>query len=824
MAAQATATDGPSRGIKDAGMYSTGTENFNSRLTATVPELPGMFSVSTRMQEALAAAASSLPPHRSLLTKADLLLAIAQGKGSGASFLRYALTMTRGADGSIYSPRSLADLVARLREAQLDAPATEPVGGTLTVGPTPLLISAPLRDLLAVSRQYATAHPIDTGDAIAADASQPGSILVPTLSEWGAEIASDVLPGYAGSDFTRRQDDFEPGTVVLTFQRAPDLAVPSAAGNIGAPVTTAPVAPAGSHQMLRDRLAEAKALAEPRPLVRAALAGEIVTALEHFPFVVLITPRAYDGDAALADLATLLAADGDGILHYRSLIDPDRNDLSASPANTLMAAFNQAQAGIVFIPNLAECLADSNAAALVQRAAAGNGAKIVAWLSEADWKTEQVKPLYRRARAIVPPPLKADEIKQIFLQRKADLEKQVSRPNLALGISDAAIGELAKLAAKYPADPLELLNTAVVGIRMSQSEALRKLQPKPFTPDRQVDPADIDLALEKLTGIVVTPDDPDRYLRMEAELKKAIVGQDEAIHVVSEAIITAMGGLKDPKRPIGAFIFMGPSGVGKSELARALARFLFNDVNGVLRFDMSEYMEKHEVARLIGAPPGYIGYEEGGQLTEAVRRKPYSVVLFDEFEKSHPDVMNATLQLLEEGKLTDGKGQVADFSNTIVIFTGNVGAQAYQLIGQTGDDGLPISEAQVKQVVRGLIRQTFRPEFLNRIGDENADDGESNVVVFNMLKPADMPPIAEIELAKLNKLLAENGLSVTVSDELKAQLAQEGYSAQYGARPLVRLIKRKLGFPIAQKFLRREFQAGDKLSATLKDGEVVLTK
>ena len=311
---------------------------------------------------------------------------------------------------------------------------------------------------------------------------------------------------------------------------------------------------------------------------------------------------------------------------------------------------------------------------------------------------------------------------------------------------------------------------------------------------------------------------------MEDELKKSIIDQDQAIHVVSEAIITAMGGIKDPKRPTGAFIFMGPTGVGKSELARALAAFLFNDENAVLRFDMSEYMEKHEVARLVGAPPGYIGYEEGGQLTEAVRRKPYSIVVFDEFEKAHPDVMNATLQILEEGKLTDGKGQVTDFSNTIIIFTGNVGAQAYRLIGQTDDDGKVITEERVKQVIREQIRQTFRPEFLNRIGDENADTGESNIVIFNTLKPQDMLPIEEIELKKLNKLLAENGLTLAVTDELKTQLATEGYSQEYGARPLVRLIKRKLGFPIAQRTLRGEFKPGDKITASLANGEIVFAK
>ncbi len=801
-------------------MFAVSPETYNGGSPATTPELPAIFAVSNRLQETLAAAARGLPPNRSLLTRADLLLAIAQGKGSGANFLRYALTMTTGADGSIYSPRSLNDLASRLRDWQGNGPLTEAAGGTLTMGGTTLPISTSLRDVLAIARQYAAAQPIETGDVVAADASTPASILVPVLSAWGAEIAGAVLPRYAVADYVRRPDEFEDGAVAINFQKAPETAAPLAAARIE--TATSPSAPA-SHRMLHDRLAEAKAQPD-RTVVRVALADDLVNALEQGSLVVLVTARAYESDAAIRDLANLLAADDGGVLRYRSLIEPDRGDLAASPYNALQAAFSQAQGGIVYIPGLPEYLADNNVAGLVLRAITGSGPKVIASLSDADWKTEQAKPFYRRGRAILPPPPKADEIKRIFMAQKAELERQHSRDHQPITIGDAAIGELAKLAAKYPVDPLELLSAAVVGTRMSESPGLRKLQKIPFAADRQIDPADIDLALEKVTGIVVAPEDPDRYLRMEAELKKSIIDQDEAIHVVSEAIITAMGGIKDPKRPTGAFIFMGPSGVGKSELARVLAQFLFNDANSVLRFDMSEYMEKHEVARLIGAPPGYVGYEEGGQLTEAVRRKPYSVVLFDEFEKAHPDVMNSTLQILEEGKLTDGKGQVTDFSNTIVIFTGNVGSQNYQLIGQTDNDGKLITEERVKQSVREQIRQTFRPEFLNRIGDENADAGESNIVVFNTLKPADMLPIEEIELAKLNRLLAENGLSITVSDELKAQLAAEGYSAQYGARPLVRLIKRKLGFPLAQKFLRREFQSGDKLTASLQNGEIVFSK
>src|SRR5512143_380726 len=294
-------------------MFAAGPENYTSGTPASMPDLPPIFAVSNRMQETLAAAARGLPPNRSLLTRADLLLAIAQGKGSGANFLRYALTMTTGADGSIYSPRSLNDLASRLRDWQGSGPLAEPAGGTLTGDGSTLLISASLRDVLAIARQYAAAQPIETGDIVAADASTPASILVPLLSAWGAEIAGAVLPRYAVADYVRRPDEFEDGAVAISFQKAPETAVP--AGPMTAPALAPQPAPAG-HRMLHDRLAEAKALPD-RTVVRAALADDLVNALEQSNLAVLVTPRAYESDAAIRDLANLLAADDNGVLRYR---------------------------------------------------------------------------------------------------------------------------------------------------------------------------------------------------------------------------------------------------------------------------------------------------------------------------------------------------------------------------------------------------------------------------------------------------------------------------------------------------------------------------
>jgi AAA domain (Cdc48 subfamily)/C-terminal, D2-small domain, of ClpB protein len=798
-------------------MY-TDLENTDGSNTVLAPDLPGVFTISYNLQQAFAAAVKNLPPSRSALTRADLLLAIVQLKGTGSSYLRYALTLTRGEDGSIYNHRTLAELASALVDWQGQAALGEAIAGSLTVADMTWPIAASLRDLLATSRQYASAQPIETGDVVAADAGFPTSILVPILSGWGAQVAGSLLPRYAAAGYSGRPEDVEDGAVVVVFKEEHVVVTPSTVVPAG---TSTPGQ--GEHGGLRDLLAEAKGRPD-RTVVRPDLADNLVGALDQAPLVILVTPRAYEAEAAVRDLANLIASDDKGILGYKNLVEPDRADLNSNPYNTISSALSQAAGGILYIPNLQDYVRNANVEGLVEKAINTPNLKLIASLSDEAWKEERAKALYRQGRAILPPSPRLDEIKQILLAQKTNLERRYSRSNLPITIGDPAIAELAKLGARYPVDPLDLLANAVMGIRMSESEGLRKLQHLAFSPDRKVDAVDVDLALQKLTGIVVSPEDPERYLHMEDELRKSIIDQDQAIHVVSEAIITAMGGIKDPKRPTGAFIFMGPTGVGKSELARALANFLFNDPNAVLRFDMSEYMEKHEVARLIGAPPGYVGYEEGGQLTEAVRRKPYSIVLFDEFEKAHPDVMNTTLQILEEGKLTDGKGQVTDFNNTILIFTGNVGSEAYQSIGQSDAEGKVITEARVKEAVREEIRRTFRPEFLNRIGDEPTAPDESNIVIFNTLKREDMRPIEEIELAKLNKLLAENGLALTVSEELETQLAQEGFSEQYGARPLVRLVKRKLGFPIAERTMRGEFKPGDKITASLAKGEIVFSK
>jgi ATP-dependent Clp protease ATP-binding subunit ClpB len=320
----------------------------------------------------------------------------------------------------------------------------------------------------------------------------------------------------------------------------------------------------------------------------------------------------------------------------------------------------------------------------------------------------------------------------------------------------------------------------------------------------EVDAEDIAEIVSKWTGIPVSKmleSERERLVKLEDELGRRVIGQRAAITAVANAVRRSRAGLGDPNRPTGSFIFLGPTGVGKTETARALAEFLFDDERAMIRIDMSEYMEKHSVARLIGAPPGYVGYEEGGQLTEAVRRRPYSVLLFDEIEKAHPDVFNILLQILDDGRLTDSQGRLVDFRNTVIIMTSNIGSQ---LIVDAGAQAEDVSWARVEQRVRDELRNFFRPEFLNRVDD---------IIVFRPLSRDDLVHIVELQLARLEELLAARHIRLEVAPEAKGLLAAQGYDPVYGARPLKRVIQRELQNPIALELLEGNIHEGDTVRA-----------
>jgi ATP-dependent Clp protease ATP-binding subunit ClpB len=342
-----------------------------------------------------------------------------------------------------------------------------------------------------------------------------------------------------------------------------------------------------------------------------------------------------------------------------------------------------------------------------------------------------------------------------------------------------------------------------------ENQALVDLQKEQKMLKEEVEAEDVAEVVAKWTGIPVAKmmeGEIEKLLKMESRLKNRVVGQEEAIQLVSNAVRRARADLQDPNRPIGSFIFLGPTGVGKTELARALAEFLFDDEQAMVRIDMSEFMEKHSVARMIGAPPGYVGYEEGGYLTEAVRRRPYSVVLFDEVEKAHPEVFNVLLQILDDGRLTDGKGRTVDFKNTVLIMTSNIGSQWIQDLGAREHE-------EMRRRVLEALRSHFKPEFLNRVDD---------VVIFHALSIENIKEIVEIQLKSLRKRLGERKMDLILSGRAKELLAKEGFDPMYGARLLKRAIQRLIQDALALKVLQGEFSQGDDIEVDVGPGQEVI--
>jgi ATP-dependent Clp protease ATP-binding subunit ClpB len=340
----------------------------------------------------------------------------------------------------------------------------------------------------------------------------------------------------------------------------------------------------------------------------------------------------------------------------------------------------------------------------------------------------------------------------------------------------------------------------------SERDRLTELQTDGVMLKEEVDEEDVAEVVAKWTGVPVSKmleGEMQKLVTMEDKLRTRVIGQDEALLAVANAVRRARAGLQDPNRPIGSFIFLGPTGVGKTETAKALAEFMFDDERALVRLDMSEYMEKHAVARMIGAPPGYVGYDEGGQLTEAVRRRPYSVVLFDEIEKAHQDVFNVLLQILDDGRLTDSKGRTVDFKNTVLIMTSNLGSREIQ--------SAALVDTPIKEMITDVLRNHFKPEFLNRIDD---------IVIFGQLSRSEIEKIIDVQLEKLRKNLAERGISIVLEDTAKALLANEGYDPTFGARPLKRAIQTMIQNPLAIKILNGEIRSGSAIHVAADGGEL----
>jgi ATP-dependent Clp protease ATP-binding subunit ClpB len=340
------------------------------------------------------------------------------------------------------------------------------------------------------------------------------------------------------------------------------------------------------------------------------------------------------------------------------------------------------------------------------------------------------------------------------------------------------------------------------------NQQLSELQQSSKMLKEEVDDEDVAEVVSRWTGIPVNKmleGERDKLVHMEARIHKSVIGQNEAVEAVSNAVRRARSGLQDPNRPIGSFIFMGPTGVGKTELAKALASFIFDSDQAIVRVDMSEYMEKHAVARLIGAPPGYVGYEEGGYLTEAVRRRPYSVVLFDEIEKAHPEVFNVLLQILDDGRMTDGHGRTVDFKNTIIIMTSNVGSQWIQELDSS-------QREEMEKRITEALRAQFKPEFLNRIDE---------TIIFHNLTPDEIVNIVDIQIGRLASRLADNNIELILSDDAKAFIAEKGYDPIYGARPLKRVIQQYIENPLSLEILKGNLAEGARVNAEVQEDRIV---
>lgn len=419
--------------------------------------------------------------------------------------------------------------------------------------------------------------------------------------------------------------------------------------------------------------------------------------------------------------------------------------------------------------------------------------------------------------------IKRDELKAQWMQEKEvilrirNLKEEIERTRFESQRAERE-GDLTKAAELRYGRLIELQKELE-----KENQRLREIQSLRKMLKEEVDEEDVAEIVSRWTGIPVSKmleGEVQKLLHMEERLKLRVVGQDEAISAVANAVRRARAGVQDPNRPIGSFIFLGPTGVGKTELARALAEFLFDDENALVRIDMSEYQERHTVSRLIGAPPGYVGYEEGGQLTEAIRRRPYSVILFDEVEKAHPEVFNLLLQLLDDGRLTDGHGRTVDFRNTVVIMTSNIGStHIQQLIEQRqrrprvywgGDD-----EAELKEKVMEDLKAFFRPEFLNRVDE---------IIIFNPLTPEMLKRIVDIQINRLKKYLKDKHIDIVLTEKAKEYLAEKGYDPVYGARPLKRLIQREVLNPLAMRLLERSIREGDTVEVDYEAGELKFTR
>ncbi len=517
------------------------------------------------------------------------------------------------------------------------------------------------------------------------------------------------------------------------------------------------------------------------------------------------------GKRSLVHSLALLIAEGQGPKNLCSVVEIAEPALLTDAAQAVQAGRRKAAGGVLFLPNIHRFFGTAlqvefpKAQADVQRAFLDDKVVVIGTTTEADYQARLVtnSALAEHSHLLKVPEPDHETAVEILRVHKPHIEADYE-----LTIADEALVAAATLSKRYlagavlPAGALQLLHRACALLRMGTQSRLALPRGLETTFDARLDADDVTLAASLMTGIPVArlgADERSRYAHMVEHLHQRIIGQEEAVLAVSRAVKTARVGLKDPRRPIGSFLFLGPTGVGKTELAKALAEFLFGNEEATVTLDMSEYQQEHTVNRLIGAPPGYIGYESGGQLTDAVRQKPYTVILFDEVEKAHPRVLDILLQVMEEGRLTDGQGRTASFSETVIIMTSNLGSEYL-------DE--PVLTDRARELVMGAVRATFRPEFLNRLDE---------IVLFHPLTPEQLRLILGLMLKKEAKLLEARGVGLEVSEAARTWMLAQNDHPEWGARPLRRIIGRHLREPLADFLLAADPKRGTKIFVDATD-------
>jgi ATP-dependent Clp protease ATP-binding subunit ClpC len=542
-------------------------------------------------------------------------------------------------------------------------------------------------------------------------------------------------------------------------------------------------------------------------LLRELISLLSVSAQRH---VILAGPAGV-GKRSLAAGLALLIAEGKGPRGIESMVEISEQALIDNPLDAVRAGIAQAKRGVLFMPGLARFFGGPGRAEFYQaekalaKALLDSDAVVIATATETDLE-ERLKNQIGRAHVLRVPPATVDEATQILALHEPELEREY-----ALKIAAGARSTVAAMAARYlaaaplPGAAMQLMHRACALVRMSTQTELAFRPDLP--PDATLDPDDVMLALSQMTGIPASKlgqDERTKYAQMAEHLRSRIVGQDEAVLAVSRAVKTARVGLKDPKRPIGSFLFLGPTGVGKTELSKALAEFMFGSEDSLIALDMTEYQQEDSLNRLIGAAPGYVGYEGGGQLTDRVRQTPYTVVLFDECEKAHPRILDVLLQMMDEGRLTDGQGRVASFADTVIILTSNMGAE-FLVDLSLGD--------RARDLAMDMVKRHFRPEFLNRLDD---------IIMFNALSAEALRKVLDLILKKEIKLAEERGVRLEIGDMARDWLLSKNDHPEWGARPLRRIIQKHVREPLADYLLEKNPPPGTRVEFAVQTDRLTI--